>query len=95
MKWALTPRARRDLEDIWKYSAARWGLDQADDYVRALISVVRRIAKDPPSAKACDDIRKGYRRRPSGSHMLFVRIEVDQLVVVRILHQRMDPDRHL
>jgi toxin ParE1/3/4 len=33
-RYVLSPRARADLDDIWAYSAQRWGTDQAKDYIR-------------------------------------------------------------
>jgi DNA-binding beta-propeller fold protein YncE len=31
-RYVLPPRAQADLDDIWDYSADRWGLDQAETY---------------------------------------------------------------
>ena len=40
--------------------------------------------------------RSGYRKYAVGTHTLYYRIAgVDMIDVVRILHQRMDIDRHL
>jgi plasmid stabilization system protein ParE len=30
----FTPRARRDIEEIWEYSVDQFGLDRADRYLR-------------------------------------------------------------
>jgi toxin ParE1/3/4 len=32
-EYRLTPRAERDLEDIWRYTTKRWSADQAETYV--------------------------------------------------------------
>ncbi|WP_373692918.1 type II toxin-antitoxin system RelE/ParE family toxin [Agromyces silvae] len=40
-------------------------------------------------------MRDGYRRYGIGSHILFSVENVDSVDVIRILHQRMDPTRHL
>jgi hypothetical protein len=32
--FVLSPRAQADLDDIWDYTADRWGLDQAETYTR-------------------------------------------------------------
>jgi toxin ParE1/3/4 len=53
------------------------------------------VAKDPEVGRACDDVRPGYRRYSVGSHVLFYRVSAAATVVVRILHQRMDVERHL
>jgi toxin ParE1/3/4 len=43
----------------------------------------------------CSDIRAGYWKIPSGSHVLFYRLTADGIDVVRILHERMDFERHI
>ena len=35
-RFVLSPRAQTDLDDIWNYTAGRWGLDQAETYTRQL-----------------------------------------------------------
>ena len=32
----FTPRARRDIEEIWEYSVERFGFEKAEAYLRAL-----------------------------------------------------------
>ena len=49
----------------------------------------------PSLGRACDDIRTGYRRYAEGSHTIFYREAGGGIEIVRILHGRMDPDRHL
>jgi len=46
-------------------------------------------------ASACDHIRTGYRRRGVERHMIYLRITDFGIVIVRILHHRMDAPRHL
>ena len=56
---------------------------------------LERVTAEPARGRACDEIREGYRRYGIGSHLvLFVETE-DSVDVIRILHQRMDPARHL
>lgn len=40
-------------------------------------------------------IRKGYFKLRTGSHVLFFRVGENDIEIMRILHQRMDVDRHL
>lgn len=92
---ALSPRARADLEDIWAYGEGRWGFAQAEAYLRQLQRSIDTLAADPRRGRPCDDIRPGYAKFSVGSHVLFFRSSGDQIDIVRILHQRMDFDRHL
>ena len=89
-RYALRPRARRDIEEIWDCSVAAWGVRQAENYVRQVQRSLEILANYPRLGRACDDIRPGYRKHPTGSHVVFYRIDEDGIEVVRILHQRMD-----
>jgi toxin ParE1/3/4 len=91
----VSPRAAADLDDIWEYTTERWGERQAAIYLRLIKAAIGVVAADPKAGRVCDEVRLGYRRYPVGSHMLFYRVTKVTIVVVRILHQRMDVERHL
>jgi len=94
-RYSLTPRARRDLDDIWTYSVERWDEGQAMAYVRELRSAIEAVADRPSRGRPCDDIRPGYFKISRASHVVFYRLLNGEVEVVRILHQRMDFTRHL
>lgn len=95
-RYLLSPAAQADLEQIWDYACDRWGADQAERYLRELQHGIERAAVNPRIGRACDEVRPGYRKLPAGSHVLFYRVTADEVVdVVRVLHRRMDIDRHL
>ena len=91
----FTPRARRDIEEIWEYSFERFGLDKAEAYLREIQRGAMTVAEDPRHGLACDEIRSGYRKFSVGSHILFFQASATRVVIVRILHGRMNFDRHL
>ncbi|MDR3489815.1 MAG: type II toxin-antitoxin system RelE/ParE family toxin [Bradyrhizobium sp.] len=93
--YVLKPRAQRDIEEIWDYSAATWDADQAELYIRQIQRALQLLAVDPRLGRACEDLRAGYRKFPSGSHLIFYRLLDDSIEVVRVLHERMDFDQHL
>ena len=93
--YALSPRAKADIEEIWDYTEKRWGLDQAKRYIRELEQAMETVARDPRRARKCDDIRPGYRRFSGGSHIIFFLTKSDRIEIIRVLHQRMDFDQHL
>jgi len=95
ISYRLSPRAQRDLDEIWDYSAATWGIDQAEAYTRQIWQHIRLIATTPSLGRSCPEIRQGYRKFPSGSHLLFYRESQDGIEVIRILHGNMDVSRHL
>lgn len=94
-RYVLSPRARADIEEIWKYTVKRWNLEQAERYIRMIQAEIERVASDPSRGRPCHEIREGYRKSPAGSHTLFYRVTDRGVDIVRILHQRMDFERHL
>lgn len=95
MGYVLSPLARSDLEDIWTFSRTQWGADQAEAYLRDIQRAMETAAANPKRGRPCNDIRPGYLKLSVGSPMLFYRRTGGDIDVVRILHQRMDYDRHL
>lgn len=93
--YILSPRAVSDLDEIWNYTAATWDTEQAEIYIRELWRAIETVAADPGRGRACDEIRPGYFKFLSGSHVLFYRKATKKIDIVRILHQRMDFDVHL
>ena len=43
----FTPRARRDIEEIWECSFDRFGLDRAEAYLRDIERAAATVAEDP------------------------------------------------
>jgi toxin ParE1/3/4 len=93
--FVLSPRAQADLDEIWDYTVDRWGLDQAETYTRQLWKDIAIVANRPSLGRECNEVRQDYRMYPSGSHVLFYRQTPDGIDVVRILHERMDYERHI
>lgn len=93
--YSLTPRARADLKAIWTYTADRWTVEQADRYIGLLHGAMRIVAAEPRRWQSCDHVRAGYFKYSAGSHVLFFRQHESGIVVVRVLHQSMDFERHL
>jgi toxin ParE1/3/4 len=94
--YVLSPRAIDDLSDIWDYSEKHWGADHADRYVRQIATACRDLAGDRLRGRDAGDIRAGYFRYAVGSHEVFYRLGgKGPMEVVRILHKRMDVERHL
>ncbi len=90
----LSPKAQSDLSDIWDYTLEQWGIDQAEKYLRELWGAIEQQTCDPKMSVAIGDVRKGYRKVRLGSHIVFFKLLENEVDIVRILHQRMDFERH-
>lgn len=91
----FSPAAQRDLDAIFDYTVGHWGVDQALLYIDRIEAACVDLAAAPLQAQGCDHIRPGYRRRGVGQHVIYLRTTRYGIAVIRILHQRMDADRHL
>lgn len=92
--YRLTPAAQQDLASIWDYTNERWGVGQAEKYIREIQAAIERVGQDPVRGRSREDVREGYRSYPIGSHVVFYLTHADRVDVVQILHQRMDFGRH-
>lgn len=96
MGFSLKPKARADLDEIWDYTEQRWNADQADRYIRQIVDLCDTLASGRLRGTNADQVRPGYLKALTGSHVLYLRILKNGTVeIVRILHQRMDAGRHL
>jgi toxin ParE1/3/4 len=90
----LSRRAEADLLGIGAYTLRTWGEDQALCYIDDLEACCRLLADNPELGRSCDDVRRGLRRMESGQHVAFYRKQGGGILVCRILHKRMLPERH-
>ena len=91
MRAKLSRTARRDLDDIRKYTLARWGRDQWFHYFVGLSAAFERIAKDPQCGRQRDAMHNGLRSLTFEQHAIFfnpIRHAGGTIVIVRIVHQR-------
>lgn len=92
MKYFLSQKAEDDLEEIWFYSFRTWSKEQADEYIRLIISQIEFIAENPNSGTDISEIRKGYFKSRIKSHYIFYKIDSEKqsIQIIRILHGMMD-----
>jgi len=90
------PAAVSDLDGIWEYTLATWGVAQAIEYTKLIAAACDAVAAGDRSTQTIDNVRPGYHKFLVGSHVVFVRYtDAQDLEVIRILHQQMDVSRHL
>lgn len=88
----LTPRAERDLDEIWRYTRAEFGAAQAAAYLRRLGGAMERLCGTPFSAPEVSELGDGVRKKSVGAHRLFYKVDDTAVIVLRVLHARMDID---
>jgi toxin ParE1/3/4 len=91
----LSPKAQADIDAIFDYTDAQWGWRQAEDYIRELRLALASLTEALNTSRSAKGVRRGYFVLRCGSHNVFFRKTPDAILIIRILHQRMDPRRHL
>ncbi|TPE51806.1 type II toxin-antitoxin system RelE/ParE family toxin [Maribrevibacterium harenarium] len=86
----IRPLARKDLVEIWRYTAKTWGQPQADLYVTNISTQVSKLADNPTMGRSVDEIFTNCRLYPCGRHILLYQVAHQSLEIVRVLHQSMD-----
>lgn len=110
-KFRLAGPALADLKEILSVSAERWGDRARDRYAALLTAAMQQAANDPAGRFVRDQkgLKSGLlsfhvRHARTGSsrevkrpaHVIYFRVvEAGTGLIVRVLHERMDPTRHL
>ena len=95
-RFSLTKQALEDLREIGRYTQERWGREQRRHYLAMLDRCFHALAKNPSHGQRCDEIRSGFRKFPSGQHVVFYcEQSTGRIEVIRVLHGRMDLEVHL
>jgi toxin ParE1/3/4 len=95
MKINLSDEAQLDLQEIAAYTWAEWGEEQEEKYLKLLYDTLQKIETKHVRARNREDLYHGCKMILAGKHAIFFRIELDTIHVARILHQAMDPYRHI
>lgn len=95
MKFRLSRLAQADLRDIGEHTLERWGLARRRAYLRAIDARFAALARRPRLGRAREEVGPNLRSANIGSHVIFYRAADEGIEVLRILHGRMDAERHV
>ena len=87
--------ARRDLAQIGAYTRKEWGKRQKSAYLAGIKARFLDLRDTPGMGTDRRDMNEGLRSHPVGKHVIYYRETKRYLVIVRVLHQNMEPARHL
>jgi toxin ParE1/3/4 len=92
----LSKSSRRDLLEIADHSAEQWDEAQAERYITQHFGAFRRLVDNTMLGRPCDSVRPRLQRKTQGKHVIYFRREASgDILVVRVLHERMLPERHI
>lgn len=89
----LSTRAAADLGGIARYTIETFGVEQARRYRDDLEACFRTLAENPRLGRSAERLGPGLRRFEPRSHAVFYMQIEDGILIVRILHARMEPSQ--
>jgi len=93
--YKLSNLAADDFAAIYEYTLLHFGVLQADAYTNELDRVFQLLSSSPLMGHEFPEIADAIRRHDHQKHAIFYRQREHDIFVIRILHQRMEPWRHL
>ncbi len=91
----ISPAAKNDLKELYQYGLRKWGKKQSDNYLEKIKSQLWSLTEQPLIGIDRSELLLGTRSLPIESHTLFYRVSTNALEIIRVLHGRQDPQRHL
>jgi toxin ParE1/3/4 len=92
-KLRFSEQAGSDMLGIAEYSLREWGEMQAARYLAGLAACCRRVGDSPMIGRACSRILPGLRRIEQVRHVVFFLLTDGDVLIVRVLHKSMQPER--
>ncbi len=93
--YQLSPQAQKSLIQISHYTVENFGKKQNKIYLKMLRERMRTAAKNPEKGKDRGEIKVGYYSIRAESHHIYYRISDTQIEIIDVLHQSMEPTKHI
>lgn len=93
--YRLSQAADQDIEAIFDYTQAEYGLQQAIQYTSSFSKIFDELVTSPELGRNRPEIRIGLRSIAHQEHVIFYRIMKDHIRIVRVLYGRSDIPRFL
>ena len=87
--------AKAEIAAIGRYTKEKWGAKKCDIYLKKLFSGFATIQKSPLIGKARDEIYQNIRSFQIEKHLVFYLIKKNDIRIVGVLHESMEPTRHI
>lgn len=91
----IAPAAKTDLKDIYQYGLRQWGQTQSENYLENIKEQFWTLIEHPLIGVDRSELLSSARSLPIESHSLFYRVTSNTVEIIRVLHSRQDPQRHL
>lgn len=90
MQLLFSQKALLDLKEIHQYTVRQWSEPQADNYYLALIEGFQNLLSFPKLGKRYEKLRTKPFGLKVSKHIIFYKIDKQNLYVIRVLHESMN-----
>lgn len=90
MAHLFAPEARTDLDELWDYIASNASVESADRLIDSITARFSLLATHTAVGRRRDDLRAGTRTFPVGDHVIFYRVEGDDVLIQRVVRGSRD-----
>lgn len=91
----VTQAAKRDLDDVFRYTHEEWGLDQAFQYSEEMIHAITQLSEFPNLGRDRSEFQERLRSLVVAHHVILYRVFDDLILISRVIHERADMDEAL
>jgi toxin ParE1/3/4 len=89
MGYRLTTKAEEDVVNLFLDGAAKFGLNQAENYHHQLETCFDFLNDNPRAAPATHEFNQAIRVHPFKQHIILYQIQDDRdLLIIRVRHAR-------
>lgn len=95
-KYVLSAAAKADIKAIAQYTVEHFGKQQSISYSKAMALEIGKIVRNPERGRRYLPIKnKMLFRHRFKLHVIFYYLRQDDIVIVRVLGNKMDYQKHL
>ncbi len=94
-RFRLTSGAKVSMRSIGRYTQKMWGETQRKKYLGTLDKRFRSLALHPGKGRTRDELREELRSYREGHHVIFYLTGKKEIIIIDILHERMEPSLYL
>lgn len=93
--YRLSGESESDIASIYSYGIKKFGILQAKNYLMGLHDLFETLAINPNIGWDTSVFSSSLKRFSYKSHIIFYTNDDSGILIVRVLHQSMDYQRHL
>ena len=90
----ISREADADLVEIARYTTGEFGAGQARKYRDQFAACFASLLDNPLLGRSAEELAPGLRRIRQQGHVVIYLASDDAVLIVRVLHYRMDFERH-